>query len=67
MSMWGPWYRDREEDMTDEEITEALEQNVRDGFLEHAGTSKEGERLYRLTPEGEERAKALLREIIGPQ
>jgi hypothetical protein len=62
--MFNPWFAGDVDDMTDEQIEEALETNVRDGFLTHAGTNDEGERLYAMTPKGAERAARIMARLM---
>jgi DNA-binding HxlR family transcriptional regulator len=59
------WFHNTAGELTEEQIEEALEQNVRLGWMERAGTNEEGERLYRLTKAGEKKVEGLIAEVTG--
>lgn len=42
-------------------VDEALDENVRLGFVEITGTNSNGEQVFKLTQKGKERAEALLK------
>lgn len=51
--------------LSDEELLETLQENIRQGYIEEAGVGPDGEMRYRLTAAGMHRAQSILDEFGG--
>ena len=51
------------EEWSDSQIEEAMEENVRLGFMEHAGIGEDGEQRYRMTEAGTREVEKILGEL----